>query len=134
MADFVPSTSRGAPRLRRPVTAAPVAVEVEEPTVRESLVEEPSAAPVAPGMSVAEMALASPRSQALGVGTPVLMIGGVHLGLSGIVTSVQSRATQTAVDAIYTLILDDGNDGSTRVFVKQSSLGRVWVRSGESAA
>ncbi len=131
MDELVLSATRGGPRLRRQATA-PVAVAFEEPAVPEAPpVETPSEAPAAPGMSVAEMALASPRSQALGVGTPVLMIGGVHLGLSGIVTSVQSRATQNAVDAIYTLILDDGKDGSMRVFVKQSSLGRVWVRSGE---
>jgi hypothetical protein len=126
-----PFNPRRGPVLRRRAEA-PV---VEDPVVEPAAEPGPEAVAAAPaGLTVSEMAQASPRTQTLDVGTPIRMIGGVHLGRSGVVTCVQNRATSFAVDAVYTLVLDEVDGVSERVCVKQSSLGRLWVRTAEAAA
>jgi hypothetical protein len=85
------------------------------------------------GATVSELAQASPRTHVLEVGTSVRMIGGVHMGRVGVVTTVQNRATSTVIDALYTLVLDEADGEAARVFVKQSSLGRLWVRAAAAA-
>ncbi|MBM4394122.1 MAG: hypothetical protein FJ087_00350 [Deltaproteobacteria bacterium] len=112
------------------VQAAPVPVSVRAPIRRPAARTPPAqdvtaSAPVPPPVAPAAPL---PVNGVLAKGTPVRMLAGMYLGYSGVISSVQSKATHGVIDALYTLALTGQNDEKARTTVKHSSLGRVWVR------
>jgi hypothetical protein len=113
------------------VQPAPVPVSVRAPIRRPAVRttsparDVPASAPVPPAVAPAAP---PPVTGVLAKGTAVRMLAGMYLGYSGVISSVQSKATHGVVDALYTLALTGQNNERARTTVKHSSLGRVWVR------
>jgi len=87
----------------------------------------PGSAP-APATDVATTQVPSPGI--LPRRTPIRMLTGKYLGFTGIVTTVHVTKPGPKPEAIYMLALSGPDGSKARTSVKQSSLGRTWVKAG----
>lgn len=86
----------------------------------------PEAIPEAAPVETSSPGSRQPTSVVLPKGTPVRMLGGHYMGLSGVIASVQSRGGPDSIVYVLALVGPDGR--GVRTTVKHASIGRMWVR------
>jgi len=97
------------------------------------VVGNPAAATASESVHSAATAVATTPMQSPGIlarRTPIKMLTGKYLGYTGTVTTVHVTKAGPKPEAIYMLALTGPDGSKARTSVKQSSLGRTWVKAG----